>query len=390
MRLSTRQMKLAGLRVHIAGSAGSRADVTHVRYTHKLVKALVEALWEDGAHFLVEVVAEHAVPAASKAPAAIFDWSVIETVERCERGKVSSSPRLHAIASGQLSGKVPTARKRIWDSILNKNLVRLESGPDGWSSGAIRRQIQSLRGDVLICVSGGEGVEHLATLYRSQNKPVIALDLDLGSSRNDKAGGGYRIHRRTLAHPGLFFDLLDQSRAGSLLEKAATHGATKRVPNVVTALVDLLGAIIPPSAFYVRLLNEKQPEYQAVETFFRKVVDPVVEKKGLRPVQMSKTQSEGVWMNVEIFDQLRKASVVIVDLTGLRHNCFTEMGFAYGQGKPVVVTFHEDTRIPFDTSAIEGLLWNETTPTRTLIKKLGSYWDSRVDLPPLSPPPLIL
>ena len=42
----------------------------------------------------------------------------------------------------------------------------------GWSAGAFRRQRLAQLGDILIGVSGGQGVEQLAIEYSSTGKPV--------------------------------------------------------------------------------------------------------------------------------------------------------------------------------------------------------------------------
>ena len=49
---------------------------------------------------------------------------------------------------------------------------------------------------MLIGLSGGEGVEHLAVEYSSKGKPVIPIDLQLGASERDGSGGASRLFDR--------------------------------------------------------------------------------------------------------------------------------------------------------------------------------------------------
>ena len=46
-----------------------------------------------------------------------------------------------------------------------------------------------------------------------------------------------------------------------------------------------------PGAFYVRLLNPDHPKFKLVESFFRDVVDPVVDEAGMRRIEMGPTKT---------------------------------------------------------------------------------------------------
>ena len=75
-----------------------------------------------------------------------------------------------------------------------------------------------------------------------------------------------------------------------------------------------------------------------MEAFFRNTVDPFVTDLGYAPCQMGVGKNDFAWMNQAIFDTLHHSAVVLVDLTGIRPNCFMELGYALGNNQRVIVT----------------------------------------------------
>src|SRR5206468_518456 len=116
----------------------------------------------------------------------------------------------------------------------------------GWHSGAARRRMQSQMGDVLIAISGGEGVEHLAQEYAARGKPVIPLDLDVGSSSNDGSGGAARLFGLALTNPNLFFRVEPGKSSEVFLDRTRTNGGKVAQETIATNILDLLKALVPP------------------------------------------------------------------------------------------------------------------------------------------------
>ena len=102
--------------------------------------------------------------------------------------------------------------------------------------------------------------------------------------------------------------------------------------------------------------------YQKVEDYFRKVVDYVMRDIGFNPFEVGRTVSGEGFANVEIFRNINLSSLVMVDLTGLRPNCFMEGGFAFGVGKNTILTARKGTKLPFDAQAIRCHFWSSMTP----------------------------
>jgi hypothetical protein len=238
----------------------------------------------------------------------------------------------------------------------------------------------------LIAISGGEGVEHLAQLYSAEGKPVVPLDLDVGSSSGNGRGGGAWLNKEALAHPNEFYRLADPASGSAELAAAATRQGSTPSQEVVRAVVRLLEALRDPEAFYVRLLNPKHPEYAEVERFFRGVVDAVVAALGYAKAEMGEVPAEDAFMNVEIFSRIHHSGLVVVDLSGVRPNCTMELGYAFGRLKQVVLTAVDGTELPFDPAAIDTHMWNRRLEDKQRIEDLKRYWERTAHRPPLVRP----
>ncbi len=389
-------MRIDGRRIHIAGSADKDTPEHLLRYAHELVATLVQEFSKEGATFLVGVGKEPlSRPDDPSSPAIIFDWTALAAAHKCLKDGVclAQGPQgrfIAAVVTSKLDRQVPAPRQRIWNELRAENAVKLEFIEPGWTSGAVRRARQAQLGDIFIALSGGEGVEHLAQEYAAVGKPVIPLDLDIGSSRGDGSGGAARLAREALAHPERFVRLSDPDAAGDLLARLTTHQGTVDGMDIAQSIVTLIHALESPTAFYVRLLNNMVPEFHAVERFFRNVLDPVVKNFGYKAVEMGREASTYAWMNEAIFDSLHYSSVVVVDLTALRNNCFMEFGYALGHGNRILLTAQKGTHLPFDSFALDCHYWEDSLDDGQRVTQLEEYWRRTIDRPPLVKPRSLL
>jgi len=388
-------MQIHGCRIHIAGSARPDISLELLRYGHTLIEALVRILVGKGAKFLVGVGKEPRVEGKPEALPIIFDWTVISTISGCLKSGVATPPSwqgkvLITVATQKTDEQIPQDRREAWQALLSSGAVQLEYIEPGWASGAIRRARLAELGDVLIIISGGEGVEHLAQEYALKGKPVLPIDLDLGSSTGDGTGGASRLAGEMLAHPDRFFRLSRPSAVGELLTKMATQGGRSPAEYVAQAMIDLVEAIEPPTAFYVRLLDRDHSEYSKVEQFFRNVVDPLIHELGYTKTEMGLSYSTNAWMNVQIFDNLHNCVVAVVDLTDLRSDCLIELGYALGRSHRIILTAKKGTVLPFDSKMLECCFWEDGTSDDVRLAELKEYWNRNINRPPLVRPREIL
>lgn len=384
-------MKLRGRRIHIVGSAHPDTDEGKLNYIHVLVRELVGALAAESAGFVFPFGKEPLLKDRNDGPAITFDWTVAEAVHGAlTSGKAQASgPNgrlISTLATSKTDSHIPPSRRTIYDELREADAVHMEFFEPGWNAGAARRRRLAELGDILIGIGGGEGTEHLAIEYSSRGKPVIPLDIKIGGSTDDGSGGAGRLFERALAQPGDFFRVTDGASPADLLDRTRTRDGDTELTKVVAAVLKLLRSLTPPEVFFVRLLNPKLPEFPAVETFFRDVVDPFVTDLGYKLTEMGIGKNEFAWMNQAIFDSIHRSAVVLVDLTGLRPNCFMEFGFALGNKQKVIITAKEGTSFPFDTSSLEALLWSETGTADERIAKLRKHWERNIDMPPIVSP----
>lgn len=384
-------MKLNGRRIHFVGSADVQADPTKLEFLHSLVARLTSALAAEGATFVLPFGKEPFLKDRIVGPSIIFDWTVATAIlEVLKAGKAKPfGPNGHLIetyATTKTDSHIPAPRRTTYNELRQANAVSMSVLPPGWSSGALRRQKLAQLGDILIGVSGGQGLEQLALEYSSKGKPVIPIDMDVGSSLGDGSGGASRLFERALSSPDDFFSVLPGQSAANLLDQTRTGGGRIEIDTVVAALLNLLRALVPPHVFYVRLLNDKLPEYPSVEKFFRGTVDALVTELGYKPLQMGIGENEFAWMNQAIFDSLHHSSVALVDLTGLRPNCFMELGYALGNKQRVIVTAREDTKFPFDAFALEAFQWKEGEDPAAQLNRMRTHWERNINMPELVQP----
>jgi hypothetical protein len=244
------------------------------------------------------------------------------------------------------------------------------------------RQRQAVFGDALVILGGGTGVEHSADMYLSRRKPVIPLDLALGASRDDGTGGAVRLAKEARTGPTRFFRFgpADANTEGAALATLATRNGAAVACDIANRAVDLLTKIARPSVFYVRVLNPAHGKFAVVESFFREVVDPVVNEAGMNRIEIGTDKSEYAFINVGIFESLHFASAAIVDVTGERPNCFIELGYAL-RGNRVLVTAEEGTKLPFDQEMIPCHFWRPGDSIADRKKSLVEFWEKNINRP---------
>jgi hypothetical protein len=375
---------MRGLRVHLTGSAAKACDAALLRTAHTFVQALVKNIVGKGGGLVVGAGSE---PVGDCGEACIFDWTALQAVAEAHdpapEWPALRPERFVAVASQRGLEKVPKERADIWTRCRNRSDFRLEVAPPGWRMAGIIRERQVLRGDILVAFGGGAGVEHLAERYRDEGKPVVPIYTELGAFNNDGNGGSRFLHERALTSPDPFFRLRDGT--GSAAGRLSSLRLRPDVDSTALAeeLVRVLDDLRPPSAFYVRLLATDHQDYPEVERFFREVVDKVAVDRGFTPREMGRGRPERAFMNVEIFEALHRAGLVVVDLTGVRPNCMMELGYALARRRRVVISAKEGSALPFDEDKLPTYLWQDLGTREDRIRSYADWFDRHNELPPL-------
>ncbi len=375
---------LFGRRIHIAGSIPddiAAAPAAEVEQARELVQGLVKELMQRGATFVVPVDAEK-VRSADGLPIC-FDWLVWQTLQGnlARRPGGAPDPLAIAVQHHKNEEQIPPSFERLWDDLRNSDLVQIENAAH-WNMASKRMEAQARWGDILIVLGGSEGVLFLANLYHDAGKPVVPLNAPICSPDT-----GARV---------LFAFGLSIHHAQRLLRATGIgpHGWINRinfrsrtpVAERVAGLIELLEALEPPKAFAIRLLNPDHADYADVEDYFETVVEPVVEGQlGYKLIVVDGRQPlEHARLDQEICARLHRSSVVIADITGLRPNCFLELGYALGRGLPTMLMAKAGSEHPFDIYTFSGLHWTpgSVEERRRLFRE---HWNAIRSRPPLVP-----
>lgn len=264
-----------------------------------------------------------------------FDWLIWETISKNLHLRPSDaiSPLVVAVQHHKTEEQIPPDYQSLWDALRVSDFVQIEN-VSHWNMNSKRMEAQARWGDILITIGGGEGVLFLGNLYHDAGKPCVPL--------NCKVTAGDEGARR-------LFSLGLSSVQASRLFRPITQTAhswmnrinfAARIPVVeqVKGIVDLLEALEPSLAFVVRLLNPSHADFADVGAFFATVVQPIVEGElGFRMVVVDGQQNfEHARMDQELFAKLHRSRVVLADITGMRPNCFLELGYAFGRSLPTM------------------------------------------------------
>ena len=124
-------------------------------------------------------------------------------------------------------------------------------------------------------------------------------------------------------------------------------------------------------------MNPKHPQFKVVDDYFSGVIRPIIEQElGFDLVTINGSDNKEPFINQEIFNRLHRSSVVIVDVTGERANCFIELGYTLGRGLPTMVCAHDPTELPFDTKPVPTLFWSEADTIEESRRKFREYWQA--------------
>lgn len=372
--------------IQIAGSSSKDTEMQIIHFSHNLIKLITKKLLERGAKIVSTVGKEDRLnPNDDTSPSLVYYWDVLEALyeyakTRSFSEKIKNSVKI--ISSEKTETQIPEDRKQIWYELTSRSIISLKYINPGWNAGAYKRQEQEKLTDALILLGGGEGVEHLASLYIAHGKEVLPLDIPLGSRYGNGIGGSFHLSRKAIANPKIFIPRINEDTA-SRLTNLSYERWKNSYEDYANHIVEFLELSVKPQVFYVRLLNKDEKEYRQVEIFFREVVDPIVKQFQYSIKDMGISEVNRAFLNTEIFNELHNSSVVIADISGLRPNCFIELGYAFGLNKKVLPTAIKGTKLPFDQSAIPCHFWDPILSLKERKESFLDFWIKNIDRSPL-------
>jgi hypothetical protein len=377
-------MSLRGVRVHIAGSAALDTESELLAAAHEFVRQVTRGAIDKGGGLVTGAAGE---PLGDSGLPCIFDWTALETIsasaDPAPEWPAARKARFFAVGTQSGLEKIPDWRADVWRTCQLRSDFELATTPRGWRMGGVLRELQVRQGDVLLVLGGGAGGEHLAALYLDDGKPVVAMHSALRGISDDGNGGGRYLHERALNDIESFFRLAHGEGGAAARLSTLRLTADGDVGQLASDTVALLEALRPPLAFYVRLLAREHEEFQKVEAFFRDVVDVVAREEGYTPHEVGHDEPLAAFINVEIFEGLHRAGLVVIDLTGVRPNCMMELGYALGRRRRVILTALTGTRLPFDPDKLPTYFWTNEGTVAERASSFRDWFERFIDLPPI-------
>jgi hypothetical protein len=379
------QSALFGRRIHIAGSISADpaiAPSSEIEAARKFVQELVQELLRRGANFVLPVDAEKT--REGDGLPICFDWLVWQILHTnlVQRPAHARDPLAIAVQHHKNEDQICPEFVEIWDNLRSSDRVQIEN-VSHWNMSCKRLEAQARWGDILIAIGGSEGVLFLANLYHDAGKPVVPLNFQV--TANDTGARHLFSLGLSSIHAHRLFQAVDHSAHNWI--NRINFTARTSVPQRVGMVMELLEALEKPRAFAVRLLNEQHEDYCDVQNFFDIVVQPIIEGElGYKLVVVDGRQAyEASRIDQEIFAKLHRSRIVLADITGMRPNCFIELGYALGRSLPTMLMVKEGSSHPFDIHTLAGLHWKSSGSVDDRRRAFREHWNAVQARPPLVP-----
>ena len=112
-------------------------------------------------------------------------------------------------------------------------------------------------------------------------------------------------------------------------------------------------------------ISFSSPEVQIAHD---KAMVPALERIGFNVLTQIDAKDPGSIMQ-KVLDDIRRSSLILIDLTGDRQNCYYELGYAHALGKNVIITAKVGTVLHFDVSGERCIFWSNWNELSTKLSK---------------------
>jgi hypothetical protein len=193
--------------------------------------------------------------------------------------------------------------------------------------------------DAVIVVGGAEGTMCAANWARIDQKPLLPITAF--------GGAAAEIYNEELKEfESKFADRVERFQYETLNQMSSDWR------RVAKDAVSLAARLISSRQVVVVMSFSRDPKLEdAYESF-----QEICHEHQYECSRVDNTNSVGRIIP-EIYARIKKAALVIADLTEERSNVYYELGLAQGLNKPVVVTAFKGTPLPFDVADIPTIFW---------------------------------
>ena len=230
---------MRGRFVLVAGSASPSCKLEQLRKAHEFVRFFTRHVLEAGAGVVVFASSEPTHTQDQLVPL-VFDWTVLGEVNaylRSNGGAVRQCARI-VTSNKAMTIKLDDPQRALISRLSALQAADIAFIADDLHTGGNIGDKQVEWAHAMVVVSGGKGVADRAAKLRRKAAPIVALDIDLGSTASDGLGG-VGLHRRCLTAPTEFLPHTGSRLPGiipsmSLMTRSAEPS---QVASIVTSLL---------------------------------------------------------------------------------------------------------------------------------------------------------
>ena len=195
---------MKGRFVYISGSAGRSCPVDKLDVAVRFITSFTGEVLRRGGGVVVLAGDEQGTRVEHGA-ARIFDWVALEEVERYANSTTEPS-RIYArviMSDDAPEFKIDDDHLRLLRNLEQRDVVELRHIRREVFTGGEYRRVMTETADAMLAIGGGKGTYSAGVEMIAQGKPVLPLDLRLGSSADD-GEGAVALHREMLQNSGRF------------------------------------------------------------------------------------------------------------------------------------------------------------------------------------------
>ena len=196
---------MKGKFVLISGSAEQSCPTDKLDVASQFVKGFTGEVLRRGGAVVVLAGGEGSTGEGRGAPH-VFDWLALQEIERHANSTTERSRPYARVVMSDVAweSKIDDAGLRLLRNLEQRNAVELCHIRREVFTGGEYRRVMVEESDAMLAIGGGKGTYAAGTGMIALGKPVLPLDLQLGSTVDD-GDGAVALHREMASEPRRFF-----------------------------------------------------------------------------------------------------------------------------------------------------------------------------------------
>ena len=190
--------------IMLSGSASLSCPADKLDTAFQFVRGFTGEVLRRGGGLVVLAGDEESTKDEHGAPH-VFDWLILREVENyAESTTEATRPYARVVMSDEApESKIDDTNLRLLRNLEQRNVVELCPIRREVFTGGEYRKMMVESADAMIAIGGGKGTYSAGTEMMAQGKPVLPLDLQLGSLVQD-GDGAVALHKEMLSAPARF------------------------------------------------------------------------------------------------------------------------------------------------------------------------------------------